>query len=1110
MKKGNNDKGLEKTNLGRLLQSLFDENRSFSSAQNVQSSAQPKTVNFPAHLKDLIVFLQPFANSISDAFFFKDDNLRLILVNNTFCQLSGYSLKTLISGETNPFPEPVLNKFSSIERKVLANGEPAESIERFKLGCKKEIYVLIRWNSMRFNGRLFVAGTMKELSERENTQNALFDSEERFNAFMKNSPTTAYIKDSHGRWIYINEAFAKLFGFNDESWKYKSDVDLWPGETARNMQENDKKIIDSGSACSIEEIILHNEKEFHLLTYRFPFKNRNGEVFIGGMGIDITYLKDTERRLRENQMLLMRAEQVSHIGNFEIDIDKDTIKASDEVFRIFGVPNPQREIRFDEILQLVHPNDRAIVRRTIIETFAGRRKYPVEFRIFHALNNKVKQRTVSAVADTLLSHNNGTRKLVGTLQDVTDRKKEQEDLLLSKNRYKSLFEHSPISIWEQDFSEVFAYLMQLRESGVSDFRTYLTKWPVEVQRIAAAARVMHVNQKTLEILEAPNKETIFKKYASGLYDSNYAVIKEMLICLAEGKGKYEAELPVVSLAGNPLTLFMNLFVTPGCEANLSRVTVSYIDITARKKTEQALQKSKANLKALFDSSQLTYYLIDPQFRIITFNKRAYEESLHHYNKKLTKYSRIFDYLNLNDAELFKDCFERAAIGERIRFEKQVTFNSGLQIWYEWSFAPAYDLGGFLIGVAFGSSDIGERKKAQQELLRTKEKAEESDRLKSAFLANMSHEIRTPMNGILGFAQILKSPDLSRPEQEEFLDIILNRGNHLLTLINDIIDISKIEAGQLVVSETECSLNNLLNEQHSFFKTQISIEKAQPIELKIKKGLPDPLAFILCDSTKLQQVLTNLLSNAIKFTEEGTIEFGYELLQDKTLRFYVRDSGIGLSIEQQSIIFDRFRQADDSTNRKYGGAGLGLAISKGLLNLMEGHIWVESEMGKGSCFYFSLPYKPVHVSRNKLSFPNEYKTKFNWNAKTILIVEDDDSGYRFLREVLIRTQARLIRAVNGSEAINQCQNNSAIDLVLMDIQMPGINGFEATRVIKESRKDLPIIAQTANVLDEDRERCFEAGCDAFISKPVDIKNLLATIDKYFNKQPQRTEKYSGLS
>ncbi len=375
-----------------------------------------------------------------------------------------------------------------------------------------------------------------------------------------------------------------------------------------------------------------------------------------------------------------------------------------------------------------------------------------------------------------------------------------------------------------------------------------------------------------------------------------------------------------------------------------------------------------------------------------------------------------------------------------------------------------------------------------------QKAEESDRLKSAFLANVSHEIRTPMNGILGFTDLLKDPNLKEDEKKEFLEIIEQSGNRMLETINDIIDISKIEAGQIHVNLSETKLNHQLSEIYNFFKPEA---EQKGIQLLFQPAFPDNRDTIITDHKILDGIITNLVKNAIKFTEKGRIEFGY-LVNDDTLEFFVKDTGIGISKNKQEIIFNRFIQEELGYARQFEGSGLGLSISKAYVDLLGGKIWIESEPGKGSQFYFTIPFKLVENPES--SVEEEDVQNINTIKKiNILVAEDEEVTYTYLLIVLKNYSKKFLRAVSGEEAVEILQKNPDIDLILMDIKMPKMDGYEATRKIRTFNKDVYIIAQTAYAFSDDKIKAFDAGCNNYLAKPINKEKLLSMISFLFKKQ-----------
>ncbi len=390
-------------------------------------------------------------------------------------------------------------------------------------------------------------------------------------------------------------------------------------------------------------------------------------------------------------------------------------------------------------------------------------------------------------------------------------------------------------------------------------------------------------------------------------------------------------------------------------------------------------------------------------------------------------------------------------------------------------------------------DITVQKNTEQELVKAKERAEESDRLKSAFLANMSHEIRTPMNGILGFSGLLKEADLTSAEQKEYIGLIEKSGNRMLNIINDIIDISKIESGQMQVNIGESNINEQIEFIYSFFKPEA---EAKGIKFSFKTGLLSKESIICTDREKVFVILTNLVKNAIKFTDIGSIEFGYVLKTDRAdaepgqsteLEFFVKDTGIGIPMDKQKAVFERFIQADITNARAYQGAGLGLSISSAFVKMLCGRIWVESEERKGSIFYFTLPYNtPGETSMEEkgsaeVNVPASNTGILN-NTLKILIAEDDDISEMLISISVKEISKEILKVRTGVEAVESCRNNPDIDLVLMDIQMPEMNGYEATREIRKFNTKVVIIAQTAFALTGERDQAMAAGCDDYIAKP----------------------------
>ncbi|MFC2107149.1 response regulator [Bacteroidota bacterium] len=386
-----------------------------------------------------------------------------------------------------------------------------------------------------------------------------------------------------------------------------------------------------------------------------------------------------------------------------------------------------------------------------------------------------------------------------------------------------------------------------------------------------------------------------------------------------------------------------------------------------------------------------------------------------------------------------------------------------------------------------------RKEANVELKYARDKAKEADILKSAFLANMSHDLRTPMNSIIGFSELLKECKNDK-ERSEYIKVIVKNGEVLLNLLNDIIDLSKIEAGQLNINMKSVNIRKILEVLEKVYQEKKKELKKDHLILMFAAPEQKDCKSIITDDIRIQQIFINLLDNALKFTKEGSIIFGCDIEGD-VIKFYVKDTGIGISKEKQDIIFERFGKISETEYMNSSGSGLGLAISKNLTLLLGGDMWVESEEGKGAKFVFTIPYTvdpTIDVENDNDEITK--KDSFNWKDKTILLVEDIESNQKLIQYSLQKTNVNLITVNSGEKAIEICKSMEDIDLILMDIRLPGLNGFETSKEILKFRK-VPIIAQTALILTNEKEKCFEFGCIDYIAKPIRADELRLIIAKH---------------
>jgi len=505
------------------------------------------------------------------------------------------------------------------------------------------------------------------------------------------------------------------------------------------------------------------------------------------------------------------------------------------------------------------------------------------------------------------------------------------------------------------------------------------------------------------------------------------------------------------------------------------------DITDRKQVEIALINSEEKYRNLVESALVGVYSTQLNGDLIIANEAL---------SRMLEYDSIEEFLSVkNVIALYKNPADRERMLELITESKKLTdfeltwiTKNNKEITVVISSLLNDDI---ISGMVM---DITHRKQSEELLREEKERAELSDKLKASFLANISHEIRTPLNGILGFADILLEQDIPKNEKEHYSNVIHNLSGQLLSIVNDILEISKIETNQIKLSYSQVNINQILNKLYTNFK---EIAGRKNLAMELNSELSENQATVYGDDLRLVQVLTHLLNNAVKFTYSGSISFGCSL-RDDMLHFFVRDTGIGILPENRGVIFERFRQAEDSLTRKFGGSGLGLSISKALIEMMGGEIYVDSETGAGSTFYFTIPYKIV--PKNQKIQRNPLETKSCLRETKILICEDDDFGFLYINRVLTQAGASTCRALSGNKAIKICQSDEELDLIIMDLRMPEMSGNDAAEYIKKLRPAIPIIACTASSADEVQHQLNKSEFDGVVFKPIISSVLLETICK----------------
>jgi PAS domain S-box-containing protein len=505
------------------------------------------------------------------------------------------------------------------------------------------------------------------------------------------------------------------------------------------------------------------------------------------------------------------------------------------------------------------------------------------------------------------------------------------------------------------------------------------------------------------------------------------------------------------------------------------------DVTENKKAEQKLRESEANLKAIIENSLENIWSINTKYEIHYINAvfaSAFEQT---FGLILTQGSNVIEALPDSIRTIWKKRYDKALSGEQFFFQEKISAGE-FPIYIHVAMNPIR-VDATVVGVSVFGRDITEQILAEKKLIEAKEKAEQSDRLKTAFINNITHEIRTPLNGILGFGQIMAETDLTIKERMEYLKTLQSSSNRLLQTVTDFMDISMLTSGNMEVNKTNIQLNVFMDELYQRTKS-LCTKKEVVVNLDLPDNSNDFV--VVSDRELLRKALNHLLGNSEKFTLQGSIVTGYRV-KDNTLTFFVKDTGVGISKEKMKSMFNVFMQGDTSITRGYEGSGLGLSIAKRIITLLGGEIWAESETGTGTTFYISLADPVTEAKNNPMQTP--VLRKSNAGKPLILVAEDDESNSFYIKVVLEKSGYATLRVNNGVDAVKSCRSNKEICLVLMDIKMPEMNGIEATKAIREFQPDLPVIALTAYAHSNDEHRIMEAGCTSFLSKPVKKEELL---------------------
>jgi two-component system sensor histidine kinase/response regulator len=983
-------------------------------------------------------------------------------------------------------------------QKVFDTKKPHE-VEFALAEGENEIYLEWRlFPEFNINGDINTVLTVaRDITDKKLVSRKLRASEEMLKLVLDNIPQAIFWKDRSLRFIGCNKAFVKASDLNSaDDILGKTEFDLsWNKKVAEVYTAWDKKVMKENK--SQRHIIdSHITKRGTLVwndTTKVPLHDENGSV-IGVLGTseNITKIRAAQEALKHNEERIKMALEATSDGIWDWNLEFGSVYFSARYFTMLGYNPDEFKHDIEEFYRLLHPEDEQRVRNYFENSIKNKTEYlDMELRLKRKDGSYAWIRSKGKLF-TEDNKNNPVR-IVGTHEDISLRKR-QETI------QKVLFQIAESVNTTTNLDDLFENIRNYLHSVVDTTNCYIALY-----------------DKKTNILSLPflrDEKDEFFEFPAGKTLTGYVVKtrKSQLLNLQEIRkleASDEIELigtPSVSWLGVPLSIGENIigvFVVQSYEENIHYTTedMTLLEFVSdqiamaieRKRDQDYIRQNQERQRRIIESSPDGLVVIDIEGRILDFNT-GFPDLVRIHPGELPG-TNFFDFIA--DKDIIK---AQNILNDTLKtsFQKNVEFRmkreQGHEFYAETSLGLIDDNDKNDKSFVIVIKNIDERKAYEYNLRIAKERAEEADRLKTAFLSNMSHEIRTPMNAIVGFAELLLIKENSQNEKKEFIQQINNGADSLMRLIDDIIDISKIEAGQIRINNTQFDLMPLLKNVGILFKKNILRQGKKDLQLIEDNKTDETAIHLVCDEFRLNQILTNLLSNAIKFTERGEVRYGIKRITDSYITLYVKDKGLGISQENISVIFERFRQGHDTKTKVYGGTGLGLAISKHLVEVMGGEIYVESEPGKGSEFYFTLPYIKTEI----VPKPNEEVVDFtpkDWSSKTFLVVEDEESNFKLMKEILRCTKARIIWAKDGIEAIDLFKKHPEINLILLDVQMPKKNGYEVAREIRSMHEKIPIIVQTAYAMAGETEQSLNAGCNEYISKPIKINELMYVLNKY---------------
>ncbi|SHK01127.1 PAS domain S-box-containing protein [Tangfeifania diversioriginum] len=906
-------------------------------------------------------------------------------------------------------------------------------------------------------------------------------------------------------------------------------IDFFPGGARQKIEKAVNEAIKKGKSYNLElPFITAKGNNLWVIAQGNP-QMKNGKcIRLHGTFQDITKRKQAELELKKKTAILKRTEQIAHVGSWDWDIESDTVTWSDELYRVFKRNPKLGAVSYAEHPQIYTPESMKKLDEAVQKCVKKGKSYEIDLKIFRGDG---KTAFCSASGFAKKDENGKVVQLYGSFQDITKRK-EAEEKLKAINQQLIASEQQLMASNQQ-----LAAMNQQLISGEQQLRAANQQLAANEQQLRAANQQLTANEEelkksneTLKIYLDVAAEIVLSLDENGiitlLNESGHRILGyqpgELIgknwfaICLPKEEqknvekfflklknknetGSFNFENQIFTKTGERKDILWHNSIFRDENGNFKGTLSTGEDITLRKRAEIEIKKARDEARRSerrFRKAQEVGHIGSWEFNLITNKFWGSDEAKRIYNLDLSNPGFSAEEVMKIVVEKDRDRVNQAMIDlvgankpYDIVFEIIPKNTSDRKIIHSIAELQKDETGKpkKVIGVLH---DVTVQKTIEKQLIEAKEEAEQADRLKSAFLANMSHEIRTPMNGIMGFTELLQNPELSGEQQQKFIEIIHKSGDRMLETVNAIIDISRIETGQTEIKLSTINVNNEIEALYNFFLPEA---RNKGLQLNIENFIPESDCHWDTDVSKFNSIFTNLVKNALKYSDEGFVNIGCEI-RNKQLYCFVKDTGIGIPKERQAAIFNRFEQADIEDTRVFEGCGLGLAIAKAYTEMLGGEIGVESEEGKGSAFWFSLPKQAEQLKQNA----GEDEAGFSENNISqklkVIIAEDDGISAKFLSILLKNTAREILVATSGKETVELSQKHPDTDLILMDIKMPEGNGYDSLKEIRQFNKEVKIIAQTANALAGDREKALEAGFDEYVSKPVRKKDLISKIEK----------------